>query len=142
MRPIKVFLIPIFAFVSLYVTAQNNIEGVWKSDKGDYMIKIASMGQEYQGRIVWMLDEKDENGQQKLDAKNPDEKFRKLPIKGSKIITSLKFDSENNSWSGGKLYIPEEGKFYNCEAKVSGNKLIINYSLNNGDKTWAWTRQS
>ena len=141
MKSTRIFFLLSFILISVYALAQNNIEGVWKSDKGDYMIKISSMGQEYQARIVWMENEKDANGQLKLDEKNPEEKFRKLPIKGSKIITNLEYKSGSN-WQNGKLYIPDEGKIYDCDASISGNKLIINYTSNGGQKTWSWIRQN
>ncbi len=137
----KIYFLTALLLAASYAQAQSEIEGVWKSDKGDYMIKIASMGPEFQGRIVWMRNEKDENGQQRLDIKNPEAKFRKLPIKGSRILKDLKFNSSSKTWESGTLYIPDEGKIYQCTVTISANKLVINYS-NGGKSTWSWTRQS
>ena len=80
----------------------------------------------------------------KLDTKNPDDKFRKLPIKGSRILRELRYNPENKSWENGQLYIPDDGKVYSCSAKVSGSKMMINYYNEDGSdvRSWTWVKQN
>lgn len=126
--------------ISFGAFSQDKIEGVWKSEDGRYMIKVASIGDEFQGRIVWMKDENAAGGGPVLDKKNPDEKLRKLPVKGSKILKDLTYNSATDQWEGGTLYMPDIGRYYKCEVDVKGQKLLVNYEGETGRETWSWIR--
>ena len=137
------FFFGFLLFASHFSFSQSEIEGVWKSEDGRYMMKIASLGDEFQGRIVWMKDETDENGGPVLDAKNPDEKLRRLPVKGSRILRDMKHNPSGKNWEQGTIYLPETGKQYECFAKVAGQKLSIVYKDQSGaQKSWSWTREN
>lgn len=133
-----VFMLPVFNGFS-----QHGLEGVWKSEDEKYILKIASIGDEYQGRIVWLQREKDEKGNPLLDSKNPDEKLQKLPVKGGKILKELRYNPSNKQWEGGTVYLPDTGKTFNCTAEVKGNRLMIRYSNEKGEsKSWNWIKSS
>ena len=136
------FLILSVVFI-LAVKAEEpeNIIGVWRSSSEDLMIKIDKIGNHYQGRIIWV------NGQNRedfvLDGNNPDEKLRKLPLKGSKIIQELSFNSKNSLWEGGTFYNHMEGKHYNCRIELTGiNKITISKYLSSPAETTeeTWVR--
>lgn len=134
-----------FFFLLLYQVSysQSGIEGVWKSEDGQYMMKIASLGDEFQGRIVWMKQEADEKGEPILDLRNPDEKMRRLPVKGSRILKDMRYSAPNKTWDQGTIYLPETGQQYDCTVKITGKKLSIFYKDQNGaQKSWNWIRES
>jgi len=134
----------LFGLISLsnIAFAQNEIEGVWLSEKDDYMIKITTFGSEFQARIVWLRNENEPDGTIKMDKNNPDEKYRKIPIKGLKIITDLKYHSEN-TWQDGKIYLPEKGKYFRCQVTITGNKMQLTIIDDNdgSSQILGWTRQ-
>ncbi len=140
--PLRLIILSMTIFICENAIAQNEIEGVWKSQSEGYMIKISSLGSTYQARIVWLENEKDSRGNIRLDEKNPNEKFRKLPIKGLKILTGLSYDGSKNKWVNGEIYLPDEGKYYTCSATISGNSLSLNMEHKSGSSTkWNLTRQ-
>ncbi len=140
-----IFLISII-FYALSLSAQANnpdhILGVWKSPSNNLMIKIDKVGNHFQGRIVWL--EAKGGNQMALDAKNPEERLRKLPLKGNKIIRELSFDSAKSLWEGGIFYNHEEGKLYNCNISLHSNGQIkitkYNQNLHDG-VVEIWTHQ-
>lgn len=140
-----IFLLSIF-FSGFSLAAQdgnpNQIVGVWKSPSNELMIKIDKVGNHFQGRIVWL--EMSEGNQPVLDENNPEERLRKMPLKGNKIIQELSFDSSKSEWDGGTFYNYTEGKLYNCHVTLhnSGQIKITKYLLNHQDGVVeTWTRR-
>ncbi len=120
----------------------DKIIGVWKSPDDSYMIKIDKIGNHFQGRIVW-LSSNDQN-QMKLDVNNPNEQLRNLPLKGNKIIEELSYSTGESVWNGGTFYSYTEGKVYHCQISMqSSNQIrILKYIRNQQEgKTETWTRQ-
>jgi len=139
------FLITLCAsFFSANTFAQSQLEGVWKSNDDEYMIKITSLGHQFQARIVWLKSEFDLSGNPLLDIKNPDEKYRKIPLKGLKILSDLQYNAAHDQWINGKIYLPQEGKYYSCKATIKGNMLqfILEGNGAGSGKTWNWTGQN
>ena len=139
-----IFLFSIFFSGLSFATQAGNadqIVGVWESPSGELMIKIDKVGNHFQGRIVW-LETSGEN-QLALDEYNPEERLRKMPLKGNKIIQELSFNSSESLWDGGTFYNHKEGKLYNCKIilQSSDQIKITKYTQNN--KTGiieTWTR--
>ena len=120
----------------------DKIIGVWKSPDNSYMIKIDKIGDHFQGRIVW-LDTQEQN-QMKLDVNNPNEHLRNLPLKGNKILEDLSFSSDELKWVGGTFYNFMEGKIYNCQISLqSTNQIkILKYMRDQQEgKSETWTKQ-
>lgn len=88
------------------------IVGIWKSPDQNIMIKIDKIGDQFQGRIVWVAEL--ENEQVALDENNPNSQLRRLPLKGNKVLKELSFNSTDSKWTGGIFYNHAEGKNYNC----------------------------
>ena len=120
----------------------DKIIGVWKSPDNSYMIKIDKIGNHFQGRIVW-LSSNDQN-QMKLDVNNPNQQLRNLPLKGNKIIEELSYSTGESLWNGGTFYSYTEGKVYHCQISMqSSNQIrILKYIRNQQEgKEETWTRQ-
>ena len=62
--------------------AADNIVGTYSGtqDGEQFRAKITKLSNgTYQGQIIWMANDKDENGNKRLDTKNPDKKLRIAP---------------------------------------------------------------
>lgn len=119
----------------------NDIAGVWKSPANDIMIKIDGIGGQYQGRIVWIDGES--SSQPVLDAKNPVERLRNMPLKGNRVIQKLSYNSSKKLWENGTYYHYKEGKTYTCQIQMTDkNKItVIRYNGNPAQGTKeVWTR--
>ncbi|MAQ69855.1 MAG: SIGNAL peptide protein [Flavobacteriales bacterium] len=109
---------------------QSHIE-IYKTDSGDY-----------EGKIIWLAEPLDENGNTKLDKENPDKNLRNQTIKGLVVINDLKF-IENNKWSDGTIYDARSGKTYSLNAHLKDPNTLfmrgyIGFSLIG--RTTTWTR--
>jgi uncharacterized protein (DUF2147 family) len=143
----KRYLLLIFTLLgSGIIDAQSvdaeGIIGVWKSSDNSCMIKIDKMGDQFHGRIVWLGQSGDE--QMILDENNPNEQLRKMPLKGTKIITELTFNDQENQWTGGKFYNYKEGAIYNCQISLQSSDRIQILKFASGEqvgKTEIWNRQ-
>jgi len=94
----------------------DRIVGVWKSPDKNLMIKIDKIGDQFQGRIVWVAET--EMSQIPLDENNPDTQLRKLPLKGNKVLKELSYNSLDSKWTGGVFYNHMEGKHYRCQITI------------------------
>lgn len=136
------FLLSSYSFLATQAGNPDQIVGVWKSSNNGIMIKIDKVGDHFQGRIVWL--EENSGNQPLLDEKNPDERLRKMPLKGNKVIQKLKFNSSEVLWEGGTFYNYKEGRLYNCNISLqrSDQIKITRFSQNQLDGvTETWTRQ-
>ena len=99
----------------------DQIIGIWKSSNEDLIVKIDKVGDHFQGRIVWLGSKG--GSQPELDERNPNERLKRLPLKGNKIIKELSFNPSASVW-GGTYYNYKEGRVYRCQITFHGNDLI------------------
>jgi uncharacterized protein (DUF2147 family) len=92
-------------------TSADAIVGSWMSDGWRFRLEIAPKDGGYSGFLAEGL----ENGE--LDAANPDPALRNRPLLGSRLFYGLRF--HNGTWKGGKLYNPENGKFYDMKVTLA-----------------------
>ena len=81
------FIVIIISFLSgsIYAQVSSDIIGYWLNEKEDAKIEIYQKENIFEGKIVWMANPKDENGNWKLDSKNPNESLRNRKKRGLKI---------------------------------------------------------
>lgn len=87
-------------------------------------VKIYKVGSTYEAQIIWLQHPNDASGKPKLDAKNPDAKLKTRTIVGSVIMKGLKYDADDDEWSGGKIYDPATGKTYKVVCSFEGTKTL------------------
>jgi len=121
-------LISSFFFIStLFISqAQNqadDILGFWLTDDGRAKIEIYKESGKYSGKIVWLKDSIDKNGNPPVDYENPDPELRKRTIQGINLVKGFYFDSEK--WVDGEIYDPDTGKTYASNMKLKRNKLEV-----------------
>ena len=95
------------------------------------------------GMIVWLLNPKDDNGEWKLDEKNPDENLRTRKKLGITVLNNLVWDEGDKEWNDGEIYDAREGDTYSLFARVDGDRILnlrgyIGFSL--FGKTTSWTK--
>ena len=63
----------------------------------------------YQGRIFWMKNDRDADGNKRLDTKNPDKSLRRVPCDQIMLFSGLKYNAREQCWDGTKIYDPQRG---------------------------------
>jgi len=132
MKKRAIIVTAILALFVLHTNAQQEITGLWKNNEQDYILRLSQVGNSLAGRIVWLGEEQKTDGKPVLDVNNPDEKLRRLPLKGNKILEGLSYDNASKTWTGGNYYDFNQGKYYKC--KLVNRNGVLELSFENSDK--------
>lgn len=117
-------------------------QGVWADEDGKSNIEIAPCGQYLCGRIVWLAEPTDGNGQPKRDQNNPDPALRSKPIMGLTILKGLQ-PHEGDSQLKGFVYNAENGKVYDIYLDPQGATMSVEGCFAMflcGSQTWTRVR--
>ena len=96
----------------------------------------------YEAQVFWVKNDTDKNGKKRLDEKNPDKSQRAVPCDKIKIIWNLKYDSQKDIWSGGKVYDPTRGLRANATCSFSDEShLKLKGSLFGISETVIWVKE-
>lgn len=114
--------------------------GLWATEAEKSHVRIAPCGEDLCGTIVWLKEPNDDEGRPKRDIFNEDESQRDRAIVGLRLLSGFTA-ADGASWSGGRIYNPEDGKTYASKLrlkddgtlKVEGCVLIF-------CKSQIWTR--
>lgn len=137
------FMLTSFIFISQSQNVENaNIYGLWWNAEKTAKIKIykAKSGKAC-GKITWLKEPNNENGKPKVDKENPNKELAKKPIINLVVLKHLVYKG-NNKWEDGKIYDPNNGKDYSCEATLSAdNKTLdlrgyVGFSLLGRTSSW------
>ncbi|MEP7168003.1 MAG: DUF2147 domain-containing protein [Bacteroidota bacterium] len=99
------------------------LNGTWLVQDGSAKVKIEKTGEKFMGKIVWLKDPNESDGKAKLDKKNPDKSLQGRPVLGLPLLKDFVYD-EDNVWTEGKIYDPDEGKTYSCKITMTNNQSI------------------
>lgn len=104
--------------VAFAETQADDVLGTWYTQNNGSKIEITKEGDTYNGKIVWLKEPNygpnhAEAGKPKRDSNNPEAARQNDPIVGLKLLNGFKWDG-SESWSGGTIYNPEDGKTYKC----------------------------
>lgn len=115
----------LFAGTPAWAGDADAIVGVWVTEGGRAHVEIAKEGGVYNGKIIWLLepkypddDEKGMAGQEKVDRENPDPSRRNRPLIGLNMVTGFKYAGDGK-WRKGRIYDPENGKTYKCKITLT-----------------------
>jgi uncharacterized protein (DUF2147 family) len=112
------------------------IIGEWTNPSKDAKFEIYKKDNKYFGKVIWGT------GEETKDINNPDPKLRHRDLIGLIILQNFVFDGEN-SWKGGTIYDPQNGKTYSCELTLySANQLDVRgyVGISLFGRTEIWTR--
>ena len=138
MLRISILLFPILLF-----SQSDDICGVWLEEKKQSHIEIyKNLENNYEGKIIWLAEPIDENGEIKKDKENPNKDLRTRNIIGLVIIKNLEY-LENNKWANGNIYDARSGKTYSLHANLENKNTqfmrgYLGFSFIG--KTTTWTR--
>jgi len=100
-----------------HAVSEDMILGTWINSAGDGIIEITLSQNEFTGIIINSADDKRED---RKDINNPESKLRNRPLLGVTIISGLSY-AQDNLWSGGTIYDPNNGKTYNCKLSLNND---------------------
>ncbi len=134
------------------VPDEDLIIGKWQPSNGRSVIKIYKGFQDgedtdkYYGKIIWLKEPNDKEGNPRKDINNEDEASRDNPLKGLKMIKDLEFvevDGKEVLWDEGTIYDPNNGTEYSFKATINkkkenvlAGKGYIGVSLFGREDTW------
>ena len=118
----------------------DNIVGTYESTQnGDrFKAKIEKLKDgTYRAQVFWVENDKDANGNKRLDEKNPDKSLRNTPADRIVLFSGLKYDAKKKEWNGTKIYDPQRGIRAKMTAsfekdgrlKLTGSVLLISESV-------------
>ena len=114
------FLSPIILFAQT-----SEICGIWLEEKKQSHIEIYEIEPgRFEGKIIWLAEPFDENGDIKRDNKNPKNSLRSQSLKGLKIIKNLEY-IEDTKWSNGSIYDARSGKTYSLNANLEDQNTLF-----------------
>jgi len=122
----------IFIFCNLFTffsfsQKKDALVGVWLEEEGQSKIEIYAIntteGIKYEGKIIWLEEPLRDNGEIKLDDKNPNPQLREQTILGLIIMKNLKF-KRPNYWHDGSIYDARSGKTYSLEINMPNNNIL------------------
>jgi uncharacterized protein (DUF2147 family) len=122
LKSFAVLLVSFFVAHSALAHA-DEIVGVWQNGSGKGHIQIYKENGRYYGKIIWLKNPLNEYGRPRLDKKNQNEQLRNKPLIGSVMLRDFVFDEEDQ-WSGGRIYNPEDGKEYRAHLKLKDPRTL------------------
>lgn len=127
---IKMALLALVMLVSTNTFAQSaadKIVGVYAVEEEGRQSKVRftkCADGSYQGQIIWLSEPNNPDGSRKMDVKNPDPAKRKTPADQVVIVYGIRYNADKQTWSGGKVYKPINGKTYKVECSFSDEKTL------------------
>ena len=121
------------------------IVGFYMSEYADAVIELQRHDDELRGQIVWLLDSLDASGADQRDVNNPDLNLRDQTVVGMTILSGFKRNSrDRESWVGGDIYDPDNGKTYKCRLRLKDGLVKIRgyVGIPLFGRTTEWTRVS
>lgn len=150
-------VVPLLTASTFIDTARNGDEdlivGKWKPSNGLSVVSIYKGKSEdgedsnkYYGKIIWLKQANDDDGNPRKDVNNPESKLRSNTVKGLVIIKDMEFDEVDGktiTWEGGTIYDPNNGLEYSFEAEINkkdedimNGRGFIGVSLFGRTDTW------
>lgn len=127
MRPLLLlFLLICTSFCSYPPTplAADDVVGIWLNTTGKGKVQVYRENGKYFGKIVWLREPLNEKGLPKRDALNPKDALKTQPLVG--LVVLREFIFQENEWTDGKIYDPENGKEYKCYLRMKdANTLLL-----------------
>ena len=102
----------------------DEILGVWLTGSGKGKVEIFKKGDQFHGKIVWLKEPTDLNtNKPKTDIKHPNKTMHSRPILGIQNLWGFVYKGDN-TWEGGHIYDPNNGKEYKCVITLKDKNQI------------------
>ena len=142
---LTILLLAFFTSPTIFAQSKDadKLVGVWQPSAGRSYIKVDKIGNKFYGRVVWLKEPNDAEGNPRFDKNNPDESLRSTPLKGYRVLKDFTYDEEGKLWEGGTIYDPKNGTTYNCKIELTeDNKIEVRGFVGAAvfGRTDVWTR--
>lgn len=146
-------VIKIVAFIIIFLAPHaygadaDAILGLWSLTDRKAQFEIYKCGSEYCGKISY-LSEPNYPSTEKLgfaglpimDLQNPDPALRGRSLLGLPLLEGFRYVG-GDTWEGGRIYNPEDGKKYRCKLWLDGENQLkvrgyLGFSLFGRTETW------
>ncbi len=139
------FLLPLIVFNGFIVfdsfSQERNIIGTWLTEDKEAHVQLFEKEGKYCGKIVWLLEPLDSNGNPLKDIENSNTRLRKRSIMGLQLIWEFSYDEKNEIYIDGKVYDPDNGKTYTGKIWLEGkDELRMRGYVGWLYSTETWTR--
>ena len=139
----QAYLIAFLAVAPLHAHAEGDpAHGYWLTENGKAIVEFAPCGSKVCGRMVWVANPNDANGELKLDIKNESPEMRDRPICGLQLVGDLSRE-DPGAWSEGWIYSPKDGGTYSAKIEaLSETQLEVRgyLGLSIFGQSQVWTR--
>lgn len=105
------------------ISTLSAFEGYWYTQGQESVVEIVKKRGIYSGRIIWLKEPYDEDGEPWCDTENPDTILQDQTITGLPILKEFRL--RNNSLRDGTIYDPNSGKKYRCIITLSDDQLSV-----------------
>ena len=143
-RLLPALAVSLFALVSEAQAARPEL-GTWLNDSGEGAIEVyicADNANRLCGRIVWLKEPLNAEGQPKHDRYNPAPDMQARPICGLPVLWGLGL-MQDGTFDGGKIYDPKTGKTYSSAIQLTApdTLTVTGYvGVKMLGKSFVWTR--
>ncbi|SEN97698.1 hypothetical protein SAMN05216436_12744 [bacterium A37T11] len=112
-------------FMTQLLSAQSKdaIAGKWENPTKEGRLEIYERDNKFYGKLYWLKNMNDKNGNPKLDEGNPDPTLRNRHILGLEILRKFSYAGEN-VWDDGEIYDPKSGKIYKCKMTLKDSNTL------------------
>ena len=110
-------------------TAQSDeVRGTyWNAEKTSHIRIYRAKNGKYYGKIEYLKEPNDENGNPKTDPENPDKELRSRSRLGMVIMNSFSWSESESRWQDGTIYDPVSGNTYDGYMYFKGENRTILY---------------
>ncbi len=104
----------------------DDVRGIyWNAEKTAKIRIYRAKNDKYYGKIEYLTEPNDENGNPKTDPENPKQELRDRSRLGMVIMKSFNWNEEEKKWEDGTIYDPSEGKTYDGYMYFEGDNTDI-----------------
>jgi len=115
--PGALIAVPILLAPLSGAAAATDLEGLWRTDDGKAVVRIAACGQRICGTIARVLDTSPDVP--RTDVNNPDARLRDQPLVGLRILSG--FLGGPTEWKDGRAYDPKSGNSYKSSLRLNAD---------------------
>jgi hypothetical protein len=130
---IRLFILLIFissSFVgAMAQTSQSDeVKGTyWNAEKTSHIRIYRAKNGKYYGKIEYLKEPNDENGNPKTDPENPNKELRSRSRLGMVIMNSFSWNESESRWEDGTIYDPVSGNTYDGYMYFEGDNRTVLY---------------
>jgi uncharacterized protein (DUF2147 family) len=109
--------------VAAPVAAAESLVGKWLHENQRIHIEIFPCEDRFCGKIVWLKNPNDDQGNPVTDVENPDPTLRDRPLMGALLLRDLR-QTGPTIWEDGLVYNPDDGQHYQADMEMRADGSV------------------